>query len=102
MQAQGVFKIGPVLALPIGDAGDFSSFGLGADLYYMIGHEDSWVNFGPTVGLRNYFGKDYEIGNISFSADDAQFLPLAGAFRGKIMGLVNWGTDIEYAVGIND
>jgi hypothetical protein len=101
-RAQGVFKAGAVVAFPVGDAGDLSSFGLGADLYYMFGHEDAWLNFGPTVGFRNYFGKDYEVGNISISADDAQFLPLAGAFRAKFMGLVNWGTDIGYAVGIND
>ncbi len=101
-QAQGVFKAGAVVALPVGDAGDFSSFGLGADLYYMIGHEDAWFNFGPTVGFRNYFGKDIEIIGQSYSTGDVQFLPLAGAFRAKFMGIVNWGSDIGYALGINE
>ncbi len=100
--AQGVFKIGAVGGLPTGDAADFSSFGLGADLYYMFGHEDSWLNFGPTVGFRNYFGKDYEILGQTVAGDDVQFLPLAGAFRGKFLGLVNFGSDLGYAVGIND
>lgn len=101
-QAQGVFKAGVVAAMPTGDAADISSFGLGADLYYMFGREDYWLNFGPTVGFRNYFGKDYEILDQTIKGDDAQFLPLAGAFRGKILGLINWGSDIGYAVGIND
>jgi len=103
---QGVFRMGVVGAIPTGDASDFSSFGLGVDLYYMFGSNNSWINFGPTVGFRNYFGKDIEISggglDISLQGDDWQFLPLAGAFRGKILGLVNWGSDIGYAVGIND
>lgn len=105
-RAQGVFKVGPVVAIPIGDAGDVSSFGLGADVYYMFGHEDSWVNFGPTVAFRNYFGKDYEFNengvDVSIKGESVQFLPLAGAFRGKILGVVNWGSDIGYALGISD
>ncbi len=102
LYGQGVFKVGAVLAIPTGDAADYSGIGLGADVYYMFGHEDAWLNFGPTVGFRNYFGKDVEIGNIIFKADDAQFLPLAGAFRAKTAGVLNWGADIGYAVGIND
>ncbi len=102
MYGQGVFKVGAVVALPTGDASDLSSFGLGADVYYMFGKEDAWLNFGPTIGFRNYFGKDYEFGDITVKADDVQFLPLAAAFRAKNFGILNWGTDIGYAVGIND
>jgi len=105
MYGQGVFRAGVVGAIPAGDASDFSSFGLGVDLYYMFGRNNSWGNFGPTVGFRNYFGKDYDFSgggfDITVQGDDVQFLPLAGAFRGKILGLVNWGSDIGYAVGIN-
>ena len=97
-QGQGVFKAGAVVALPVGDAGDLSSFGLGADLYYMFGQEDSWLNFGPTVGFRHYFGKDFEILGQTVSAEDSQFLILAGAFRTKVGGIVNLGSDIGYAV----
>jgi hypothetical protein len=104
MYGQGVFKVGAVLALPTGDASDVSSFGLGADVYYMFGKEDAWLNFGPTVGLRYYFGKETEISSgsttITVDADDVQFLPLAGAFRAKAFGLLNWGADIGYAVGL--
>ena len=99
-------KAGAVLAIPTGDAADFSGFGLGADVYYMFGKEDAWLNFGPTVGFRNYFGKEIEadLFGETFSIDvgDVQFLPLAGAFRAKAFGLLNWGTDIGYAVGISD
>lgn len=94
MYGQGVFKVGVVGALPSGDASDFSTFGLGVDTYYMFGRNNAWLNFGPTVGFRNYFGKD--------EFDDVQFLPLAGAFRAKLLGFLNWGSDIGYAVGIND
>ena len=106
MYGQGVFKAGAVLAIPTGDAAEFSGFGLGADVYYMFGKEDAWLNFGPTVGFRNYFGKEIEadLFGETFSIDigDVQFLPLAGAFRAKAFGLLNWGTDIGYAVGISD
>jgi hypothetical protein len=106
MSAQGTFKIGANFALPVGDAANVSSFGLGADVYYMFGAEDAILNFGPTIGFRNYFGKEETI-NISglpvlTTYDDAQFLPIAGAARLKILGVLSAGADVGYAVGIND
>ena len=94
VNAQGVFKIGGTIGLPAADASDFSSFVIGVDAYYMFANIDSFINFGPTVGFRNFFGKD--------DYDDAQFLPLAGAARLKLFGVLNGGADIGYAVGIND
>lgn len=102
IQAQGVFKIGGVAAFPLVDAGDVSGFGLGADMYYMFGREDAIVNFGPTVGFRNYFAKENDLVGTSIKQGDTQFMPLAGAFRGKILGLINWGSDIGYTLAINE
>lgn len=106
MKAQGTFKIGGNFALPVGEAADFSSVGIGADVYYMFGAEDAFLNFGPTVGFRNYFGKEetVTIGNISVTSefDDFQFLPIAGAARIKLIGILEAGADVGYAIGISD
>jgi hypothetical protein len=99
LQAQGVFKIGVVAGIPTADAGDISNFVLGADAYYMFEKEDAILNFGPTVGIRNYFGEEISEG---ISVDDGQFLPIGGAARVTLLGVLTGGVDVGYAVGISD
>ena len=60
----------------------------------MFEAEDAILNFGPTVGFRNFF--------MSEDLDDVQFLPLAGAARIKLFGILNAGVDLGYAVAISD
>lgn len=98
-QAQGVFKIGVVAGIPTADAADISNFMLGADAYYMLHREDALVNFGPTVGLRNYFGDEISPG---VSIDDGTFLPVGGALRLTLLGILTGGIDAGYAIGISD
>jgi hypothetical protein len=99
LQAQGVFKIGVVAGIPTADAADISTFVLGADVYYMFEKEDAVLNFGPTVGLRNYFGDKISPG---ISIDDGTFLPIGGAARVTLLGVLTGGIDVGYAVGISD
>jgi len=61
----------------------------------MIEKEDAIINFGPTVGFRNFFMSNEGI-------NDAQFLPLAGAARLKLFGMLSGGVDVGYALGISD
>ena len=99
LMAQGTFKIGAMAGIPLSDASDVSNFVLGADVYYMIGKRSALVRLGPTVGIRNFFGKEVSPG---IEVDDAQFLPISLAGRINILGILNGGVDVGYAVGISD
>ncbi len=99
LQAQGTFKIGLSGGIPLGDASNLSTFVLGADAYYLIGKRSALVRLGPTVGFRNFFGEEISPG---ISVDDAQFLPVALAGRVSILGILQGGVDVGYAVGITD
>lgn len=101
LNAQGVFKLGANVGIPAADASDYFGFTIGVDAYYMLGKEDALFNFGPTAGFRNFFAKSFDFGGESIKGDDGQFLPLAGAARIKLVGILNAGADIGYAVGIN-
>ena len=96
------FKVGASVGIPLADASDISSFVLGADAYYYFSKIDAPIELGVTAGFRNFFGKDYDLGGETYSADDAQFLPIAAAARLKIFGILSGGADIGYAVGISD
>ncbi|SDS22793.1 hypothetical protein SAMN04515667_1699 [Formosa sp. Hel1_31_208] len=93
--AQGVFKIGATAGVAVSDAGDVADWALGVDAYYMIEKVDAVINFGPTIGFRNFF---MSVDGV----DDAQFLPIAGAARLKLFGILSGGVDVGYALGISD
>ncbi len=99
IMAQGTFKIGVMGGIPLSDANDISNLVLGADAYYMIGKRSAIVRFGPTVGVRNFFGKEISPG---VDAEDAQFLPVSLAGRVNILGILKFGVDAGYAVGLSD
>ena len=95
LNAQGVFKLGATAGVAVSDAGDVADWALGVDAYYMFEKQDAVINFGPTVGFRNFF--------MSLDGlDDAQFMPLAGAARLTLFGILTGGADLGYAVGISD
>ncbi|WP_250432356.1 outer membrane beta-barrel protein [Hanstruepera flava] len=103
--AQGGFKLGANGALPIGDAGDVSSFSTGVDVAYFFDINEKFI-VGPAAGFTNAFGKTETITvgntNIEFSYDDVQFMPIAGAARFLPTDKFYVGADIGYAIGIND
>lgn len=99
--AQGDIRLGIHAGLPVGDAADISSFGLGADVAYLVGLGDTF-QVGPMVGYNHFFGEEVDLGGMgSFEMDDIQFLPLAATARFGLAGL-ELGADLGYAIGLND
>ena len=96
------FKLGAHLGLPTGGASDVSSFEAGLDAYFMLGNIDSWINLGITGGIRNFFGDEVDVLGTTVEFDDFTYLPVGGAARVKLFGIVEGGADIGYAFGISD
>jgi len=101
MQAQGDFKAGIHAGLPVGDAGDFSSFAIAVELGYLFDVSDDF-QAGPSIGFSQSFGKDVDTGIGTFKVDDVQFLPIAAAGRFHATDQFSLGLDLGYALGIND
>lgn len=94
------FKAGFYAGLPMGDASDFSSFGLGLDLGYHWGVSEL-IDVGLATGFMNAFvDTDSTVGASDF--DDFQILPLAAAFRIYPTYSFKLGADVGYGVGINE
>ncbi|WP_222984336.1 hypothetical protein [Flagellimonas meishanensis] len=99
--AQGKIGIGINAGLPVGDAGDLSSFAIIADLGYYVEASDQF-EIAPTIGIIQAFGKEIEGVGISFEVPDIQFLPIA------LQGRINASEDfwlqagLGYALGINE
>ena len=58
-QAQGDFKAGIHAGLPIGDAGDLSTFALAVELGYLFDVSDEF-QAGPTLGYSHSFGDEID------------------------------------------
>ena len=94
--SNGSFKLGANIALPVGDAADFSSVSIGIDAAYLFGISEQF-DLGPAIGFTNaILDSDFDY------LDDVQFLPIAAAGRYNINDKMYVGADIGYAVGIND
>lgn len=93
-------KLGLNAGVPIGDSGDYSSFGIAIDAAYLVTVADSF-QVGPAIGYQHYFGKEYDSPFGTYTPDDVQFIPLAGAARFNLDGLF-FGADLGYAIGIDD
>ena len=92
LNAQG-FKLGANVGLPVGDASDYSNLSIGLDVNFLWPTSGDF-DIGLAAGFSNSFGKD--------SADDVQFLPVAGAVRFNASEEFMIGGDVGYAIGIND
>jgi hypothetical protein len=101
MNAQEGFKLGANLGLPVGDAGDVSGFSVGLDAQYIFETAGEF-DLGVATGFTNSFGKTIGDSTFSIEIDDVQFLPLAGVARYKASEEFSIGTDLGYALGIND
>lgn len=93
------FKAGFYAGLPVGDAADFSKFGLGLDLGYHWGVSEL-LDVGVATGFMNAF-IETDDGEIETGFEDVQFLPLAAAVRIYPTYSFKVGGDVGYAVGIN-
>ncbi|MCX7547685.1 hypothetical protein OS188_06955 [Xanthomarina sp. F1114] len=105
MSAQGGFKLGANFALPVGDAGDFSSFSIGLDAAYLVEVSEKF-EVGAATGFSNAFGKTETVTILGYTVeadyDDVQFIPVAAAARFKATEALYIGVDLGYAIGIND
>jgi len=98
------FKAGFYAGLPIGDASDFSTFGMGLDLGYHWGVSELF-DVGVATGFMNAFGDsepDLTPGLIIEGGyPDYQIVPLAVAFRFYPTYSFKLGADLGYGVGID-
>lgn len=95
------FKLGINVALPLGDAGDISSFGATLDLGYFFDVADSF-QLGPVTGYQHFFGKTESTPFGDFDFDDSQFIPVAASARFFASEELFFGADLGYALGLND
>lgn len=99
------FKAGLNAGLPVGDAGDASSFSIGVDAAYHWGVSEL-LDVGLATGFINAFGDTQTIsgGGVTIEAEfeDIQFLPVAASVRIYPTYHFKFGADAGYAVGIND
>ncbi|GGD08209.1 hypothetical protein [Hyunsoonleella pacifica] len=101
VNAQGQFNAGISGGIPIGDAGDFSTFAIAVDLGYLFEISDDF-DAGGTIGYSHSFGEEQTFGSITIEAQDVQFLPIAGSARFEVAPSFTLGADLGYALGIND
>jgi len=90
------FNLGLSGALPVGDAGDITTFGLNLDLNYLTEVSEQF-DLGVASGYHYYFGEEIS----GFELDDVSFLPVAAAVRFNATESLTVGADIGYAVGIS-
>ncbi|MEM6718189.1 MAG: outer membrane beta-barrel protein [Bacteroidota bacterium] len=95
------FEVGISGGIPTGDASDFFSFSIGADVSYLWNVSDKFYA-GFSTGMTNADGDEVMVGNASISTDDAQFVPLAAGARYNVAGKFFVGADVGYAIGINE
>ena len=101
LQAQNEIRPGAHFGLPIGDAGDFSSFAIAVELGYLFEISEE-VQVGPKLGYSHSFGKTIDTGFGEVKVEDIQFLPIAASGHYNFTDQFWFGLDLGYAVGISD
>lgn len=88
-------KLGVHGGVPVGDAGDYSDFLLGASVSYLWSPTGVF-QVGPKIGYEQFFVKD------EFGDTDVSFLPIAAEGRVSLGDVIFAGLDLGYGVGLND
>ena len=96
----GLQSIG-FISLPISDAGEISSFGIGLDVKYLFPVSYT-LSLGVATGYANYFIKDIELNNESIELDDEKFVPIAATAQYDIFNKLSVGLDIGYVISLGD
>ncbi|WP_034058286.1 hypothetical protein [Lacinutrix jangbogonensis] len=98
------FNVGLSAALPMGDAGDFTTFGVNLDANYLWDVSDDF-KAGVTTGYHHYFGDEVTTSvfgtSLTLEFDDFGFLPIAAAGRYNVSEVLTVGADLGYAVGLS-
>lgn len=95
------FKLGINAGLPIGDAGDVSSFNLSVDANYLWAVADQF-HAGIAAGYSHSFGEKVSFEDITYSYGDFGYIPIAGAGRFHASEKFTLGLDLGYAIGVSD
>lgn len=94
------FNIGLSGLLPLGDASEFSDFGLSIEGSYLKSVSEK-IDIGLTVGYINYFGKEVNVPFLgTINTNDVGFLPIAASGRFEVIEKFTAGVDLGYAIGI--
>jgi len=93
MNAQGDFRAGAHLGLPMGDTSDFTSFTIGADLSYLWNIDDMF-SAGISTGVSTYSGKD--------DFESYSFIPLLASGRAEFSEMWFGGLDLGYAIALEE
>ncbi|MBS1548888.1 MAG: hypothetical protein JSS94_03350 [Bacteroidetes bacterium] len=106
MNAQSGFKLGAHVGLPLGDAGDFYSFTLGADAAYLWPVADNF-SAGIATGYSAWIGKSVNVPYLgSVKYDTMSLIPIAATASYRIAENFNLGADLGYGFmmvsGAND
>lgn len=100
-QGEGSLRGGVHAGIPVGDAGDLTTFAIAVELGYLFDLSDDF-QAGPRIGYSHSFGDEVDTGIGTIEIDDIQFLPIGGAARFNVSDQFGLGADIGYALGIND
>jgi hypothetical protein len=87
------FKAGVSAGLPIGDAGDLSTFSIAVDLGYLFEISDDF-QAGPIAGFNHSFG-DSDIIDEDFS-----WIPVGATGRYSVSEDFTLGADLGYGIGV--
>ncbi len=98
------FNAGISAALPMGDAGDFTSFGVNLDVNYLWEVSEDF-SAGVASGYQHYFGSEEDVTlfgqTVTVEYDDFGFLPIAAAGRYAVSEEFTLGADLGYAIGLS-
>lgn len=95
--SEGGFKAGVHFGLPMGDAADAYTFNLGLDVAYMWPVAENFTA-GIATGYTMFMGDEEEIMGVTFSVEDAGFIPIAASGQYNIAENIFLGVDLGYAV----
>ncbi|TDN82352.1 hypothetical protein DET49_1245 [Salegentibacter sp. 24] len=101
MKAQSGLRLGANIGIPLGDVEEVSNFQAGADIAYMFGIADM-LYVGPMIGYTRFFVEDIDNEIVDLDMEDPAFLPIAASGRIALAQGFFFGTDLGYAVGLND
>lgn len=85
--------------LPMGDAGDFFTFGITVDANYLWEVSDG-INVGPATGFIYTLGESIDTAGGSIDIENSGYIPIAGAFRYSVSEKITLGADAGYAIGV--
>lgn len=95
------FRIGVNLGLPVGDAAEITTFGLGLELNYHYGISKVF-DLGLIAGYSHAFIDTEKVESNDF--DNIRFFTVAGSVRvyPTVRSRINFGVDGGYAYGLDD